>query len=221
MRDPDRLPPPRACRLDRRLADLHTGRRVPVRRRTFRPQVAGRRSPRTARRRDDRQPGPLDAGRGVRGAGCGTARFGRLGRRHRAESLGALRGVRRRHRAGGIVGRHGALGCLRGAVGEGRTINRPGDRTTDAGPPRAVPLGHRFPLGRMARARLRDPRLRGVRRGRQVGGRDGVPAPIGSDDGPHRRGARQTGRNDRAVRGSWPPPRGTPGSTSTSPTTDR
>ncbi len=59
--------------------------------------------------------------------------------------------------------------------GSGR---RPRRRTIGAGAARALPVGHRVPLGRVARTRLRDRRLRRVRRRRQVGGRHGVPAPI-------------------------------------------
>ena len=53
LRHPDRLPDPRACRLDRRLAAVRADRDVPLRRRRLLPEVAARprpsRSGRTAR----------------------------------------------------------------------------------------------------------------------------------------------------------------------------
>ena len=55
LRDPDRLPPARAGRLDRGLAAVRPDRGVPLRRRRVLPQVAARPRRRTARRRPDHQ----------------------------------------------------------------------------------------------------------------------------------------------------------------------
>ena len=156
-----------------------------------------------ARRRPDRQPRPVDAGRGLAGPAAalhGSAGWGDVivlvpwalyeaygDPAPLAECWDAMeRWVaygERSAREWALTGAHG--------------------RATRSGAPRAVPVGHRVPLGRMARARLRDRRLRRVRRRRQVGGRDGLPAPVGGDDGADRRGARPATRRSSDTDG-WP-----------------
>ena len=94
LRDPDRLPAPRARRLDGRLADLRTDRSVPVRRRGVQSEVARRRSPRPTRRRSGRQSRAVVPRRGLRRSGGSPARFGRLGGRDRPGAVVAVRGLR-------------------------------------------------------------------------------------------------------------------------------
>ena len=104
--------------------------------------------------------------------------------------LGSLRGLRGHLAAARDVGPDDGLGPVRGGRGRGRTA--PGEDGGAAGPrrARAVPVGHRLPLGRVAGAGGGHRRLPRVHAGGQVRDRDGLPVPFGGDRGAGRRGPR-------------------------------
>ena len=156
LRHPHRLPHPRARRLDRRLAALRADRDVPLRRRRLLRQVAARPRGRTVGGRHARQHG-ADAGRRADRLPGEDERLGRLGRRRRPGAVGALRGVRRRRDARRALADDGGAGSTASSGWpRERPAPRPGRRAApEPGPARAVPLGHRLPLGRVARARRR------------------------------------------------------------------
>ena len=89
------------------------------------------------------------------------------------ETWGAMTAWVRFAAAAAASGRHPGPG--RGAAGPRRA--------------RAVPVGHRLPLGRVDGAGHGDHRLPRVRAGGQVRGGHGLPAPLGGDRGPGGRGA--------------------------------
>ena len=174
LRHPDRLPAPRARRLDRRLADLRADRRVPLRRRRLLHQVAARPGRRPVARRHAREHRARARRPRAGLADRAPERLGRLGRRGRARAVGALSGVRRRGGARRDLAGDGGLARPRRADGARAPPPGPGRRPAGAGAARAVPLGHRLPLGRVAGARRRARRLPGVHGRRQERRRDRV-----------------------------------------------
>ena len=139
----------------------------------------------------------------------------------RPRALGALRGVRRSDAARRVLGGDGAVGRVRRPLGRGGPGARARRRTIGASASRALPVGHRVPLGRVARTRRRDHRLRRVRRRRQVGGRHCVPAPVVI--GRWRRWPRcSASRTAPSITiGGWRRGHSTPGNVSSSATTAR
>ena len=174
LRHPDRLPDPRARRLDGRLAALRADRDVPLRRRRLLREVAAR--PRGEQWEDgtlgSMAPMPVAERTGFLRE---DQRLRGLGRRRRPGAVGALRRSTATSRCSRSSGRRWCAGST--ASSGWRTSTRHPDRVArSAEPPaaRAVPLGHRLPLGRVARARRRAAGLRGVHRRRQVRRGDGL-----------------------------------------------
>ena len=152
---PDRLPDPRAARLDRRLPGLRADGDAPVRRARLQPQVAALGARRPARRRPHRQllarrpPHQAPPRRPVRD----DDRLRRLGRRDRRRAVGAVRVLRRRAGARRELGRDGPLGRVGARAGAHRPATTPAcRRSAEPAAVRAVPLGRHLPLGRVDRA---------------------------------------------------------------------
>ena len=82
-------------------------------------------------------------------------RLGRLGRRRRPRAVGAVPGVRRRRRSSReLLADDGGAGSTASSAmaARGPAPRRASRRSARAGAARAVPVGHRLPLGRVARA---------------------------------------------------------------------
>ena len=225
LRHPDRLPHPRALRVDRRLADLRRHRRLPLRRRRLLRQVAARPRSRPARPTaqvtnivPDPQPGD-DAARSGRttdgSAGWGDAAVHVPWELYRAtgdtdvlaDQFDSMR-------------RWVDFAAGRAATGPPPLARRAATRPA---PARALPLGQRLALRRVARSRRRH----GHRRS---------PSSLVDDHGPVatayllplRRPARRDiaehprrPRRGRPLRASSPPTSPTPGAPSSSTPTAR
>ena len=199
LRHPDRLPAPRARRLDRRLAAVRADRRVPLRRRRLLHEVAARRrrrpvarrhrSPTSARRRrHEGREGPIAFLNGS--AGWGDAAVIVPWEIYRAygdvQILDELWPT--------MV----ALARPRRADGPRAAAPRARGPPPGAGAARAVPVGHRLPLGRVAGAGRRTRSDFGrVRRRGQGRRRHRLLRPQRRPDGPHRR--RCSARTDDAA----------------------
>ena len=180
LRRPDRLPAPRAGRLDRRLAAVRPDRGVPLRRRRLlRRSGCATSRPTSGPTARSRTSAPIRTGRGDPEATASTflQRLGRLGRRRRASCRGSCTGP---------TATTAVLDELWPAMvrwvdyaerPRARTGTRAAWRALDrAGAARALPVGHRLPLGRVARARRRARTPAGRRRqGRR---RHRVPPPL-------------------------------------------
>ena len=155
LRHPHRLPDARARGVDGRLAAVRADRGLPVRRGRLLRQVAPGPRRRAVGRRHRRQHGPMPPAEMV-GMLEHVERLGRLGRRRGDRAVGDLPGVRRPPDPRGAVADDGALARASSSGRRASSGTRRGWRARpDAGAARAVPLGHRLPLGRVARARTR------------------------------------------------------------------
>ena len=114
--------------------------------------------------------------------------------------------VRRHRDARRAVAGDGAVARPGRADGVGGAAPGPRGQAPGAAAARAVPLGHRLPLGRVARARRRARRLPGVRRRRQVRRGDRVLLLDRGARGPDRDRSSARPRRRRATRCSAPVP---------------
>ena len=166
LRHPHRLPAPRAGRLDRRLAAVRADRRLPLRRRRVLARSGCATSPptsgRTARSRTSARPRGPRAARGR--SPSSTARPGGATPR-----VIVPWEIYRAYGDARVLAEHCGRRWSAGSTGPSGWPAEPatptGRSASGAGAARAVPLGHRLPLGRVAGAREDSPaRPRRVRR---------------------------------------------------------
>ena len=166
LRRTDRLPHPRAGRLDRRLAAVRADRDVPLRRRRLLPEVAARprrrRSGRTAPSATWRRCRPPS---GPASWPPSTARP--AGATRSCWCRGSCSRSTATRRCCATRGRRWCAGSTAPSGWPSTRGTRTGRRAPRAAAARAVPLGHRLPLGRVAGAGRGPGRLPGVHRGRQ------------------------------------------------------